>query len=86
MSDYSIVFAKSARRELERLNEPIASRVLGRIESLATNPRPSGCRKLEGTENLWRIRVGDYRVLYAVHDDQQVVDIIVVRHRGEAYR
>jgi mRNA interferase RelE/StbE len=63
MADYSIVFARSARRGLERLNDPLSSRILKRIESLASSPRPSGCRKLEGTENLWRVRVGDYRII-----------------------
>ena len=86
MADYSIVFARSARRELERLNDPISSRILKRIESLASSPRPSGCRKLEGTENLWRVRVGDYRIIYAVDDLTRMVDITCIRHRRDAYR
>jgi mRNA interferase RelE/StbE len=56
------------------------------IERLATNPRPKGCRKLEGADNLWRIRVGDYRVIYSVDDARRIVDIIAIRHRSEAYR
>jgi len=86
MADYSIVFARSARRELERLHDPLSSRVLKRIESLASNLRPIGCRKLEGAENLWRLRVGDHRVIYAVDDRTRMVDIIAVRHRRDAYR
>ncbi|MBU1878417.1 MAG: type II toxin-antitoxin system RelE/ParE family toxin, partial [Chloroflexi bacterium] len=49
-------------------------------------PRPLGCRKLQGVENLWRVRVGDYRVIYQVLDDELVVDIVAVRHRGQAYK
>ena len=86
MAEYSVVVARSARKELERLGQPQISRILRRIEALALTPRPEGCRKLQGASNLWRIRVGDYRVLYAVDDAQKVVDIIAVRHRSEAYR
>jgi len=86
MADYSIVFARSARRELEKLRDPLSSRVLKRIEALEGNPRPSGCRKLEGAENLWRVRVGDHRVIYAIDDRTGMVDIIAIRHRRDAYR
>lgn len=86
MSEYAIVFARSARRELEKLPKPLASRILTKIESLSGIPRPHGCRKLEGEENLWRIRVGDYRVLYAIDDRQKLIDIIAIRHRRDAYR
>jgi mRNA interferase RelE/StbE len=86
MDEYAIVFARSARKELERLGKPLISRLLRRIEALALTPRPDGCRKLQGASNLWRIRIGDYRVLYAVDDAQQVVDVIAVRHRSDAYR
>jgi mRNA interferase RelE/StbE len=86
MGEYSIEFARSASRELERLREPVFSRILRRIEALALTPRPDGCRKLQGAPVLWRIRVGDYRVLYAVEDAQKMVDVIAVRHRSAAYR
>lgn len=82
---YEITFARSARRELESLPRPVAERVLRRITMLSANPRPRGCRKLQGGEDLWRIRVGDYRVVYSVDDDLQAVDIAVVRHRSDAY-
>jgi mRNA interferase RelE/StbE len=86
MDEYEIVFARSARRELENLPESLAARVLRRIERLARTPRPRGCRKLTGSENLWRIRVGDYRVVYAIDDVQRLVDVNAVRHRRDAYR
>ena len=75
-----------SRKELERLGQPQLSRIFRRIAALARSPRPEGCRKLQDASNLWRIRAGDYRVLYAVNDAQKVVDIIAVRHRSDAYR
>jgi mRNA interferase RelE/StbE len=86
VSRYSITFARSARKELERLDEPLISRVFRQIEELADDPRPSGCRKLVGKENLWRIRVGDFRVIYAIYDSEGRVDIVAVRNRKEVYR
>ena len=86
MAEYAIVFARSARKELEALDEPLATRVLRRIEKLADDPRPGGVRKLRGASGLWRFRVGDYRVLYAIHDDRTLVDVIAIRHRSDAYR
>lgn len=86
MDEYTITFARSARRELESLGASIVRRVFPRIEALSKEPRPGNCRKLSGRENLWRIRVGDYRVIYTVYDEQRIVDIVAVRHRSEAYR
>ena len=86
MAEYAIVFARSARKELEALAKPLSSRLLARIESLGRTPRPAGCRKLAGAPSLWRIRIGDYRVLYAVDDQARLIDVIAVRHRREAYR
>jgi mRNA interferase RelE/StbE len=83
---YEVTFARSARRELERLNRQLRSRIFRRIELLGSNPRPAGCRKLEGAEDLWRIRIGDYRVIYSVDDSRRLVDVSAVRHRSDAYR
>ena len=86
MSDYTIVFARSARKELEALDAAVVSRIFPRIRALAKEPRPRGCRKLHGEKHLWRIRIGNYRAVYAVYDDERLVDIVAVRHRGRAYR
>jgi mRNA interferase RelE/StbE len=86
MDEYQILFARSARKELEALPQRLGDRVLRRIEALGANPRPSGCRKLSGSDNLWRVRVGEQRVVYAVDDAQRLVDVIAVRHRRDAYR
>ena len=86
MSQYAITFARSARKELEALSRAHVVRVLNRIEALGQDPRPSGCRKLVGQGNLWRIRVGDYRVIYEIDDGRRTVDISAIRHRSDAYR
>jgi mRNA interferase RelE/StbE len=86
MPRYEIVFARSARKELQALSHIVAERILKKIELLVLNPKPSGCKKLRGYSNLWRIRVGEYRVIYSIDDNNMVVDISVIRHRSEAYR
>jgi mRNA interferase RelE/StbE len=85
VADYKITFARSARKEIEELEAKIVNRIFPKIEALAKKPRPVGCRKLAGEKHLWRLRVGDYRIVYAVYDDQCLVDIIAVRHRSKAY-
>ncbi len=85
MPNYSIVFARAARKELEKLPSAIVKRIFGKIEALAVEPRPSGCKKLKGTHDLWRLRVGDYRVIYSIFDDEVRIDIISIRHRRQAY-
>jgi mRNA interferase RelE/StbE len=86
VNEYSITFARSARKEFEALEAKIVSRIFKQIEALAKNPHPVGCRKLEGESNLCRIRVSDFRVIYSINDHERTVDIIYIRHRSEAYR
>lgn len=86
MAEYAIGFARSARKQLQVLDRALALRIVGRIESLAVTPRPMGCVKLEGGAGLWRIRVGDYRVIYEIDDDHRRIDVSAVRHRRDAYR
>ena len=85
MAEYSITFARSARRELQALDSSIISRILTKVEALAVHPRPPGSRKLTGEKHLWRIRIGDYRVIYSILDRERRIDISAVRHRREAY-
>jgi mRNA interferase RelE/StbE len=86
MADYSITFARSARKELEKLPASAAQRIIERIEALMKVSRPSGAVKLQGNKNLWRIRIGDYRVIFSIDDSARVIDISVVRNRRDAYR
>ena len=80
-----VVFTNAARKELKRLPFSMEHRILKKIMDLRENPRPMGCIKLSGDEAVWRIRVGDYRVLYLIDDMKRVVDIVYVRHRRNAY-
>ena len=83
---YAVEFKPSAYREFRRLQSDIAKRVDAKIVALASNPRPYGVEKLAGYERAYRIRVGDYRILYEIFDDVLVVYVIRVAHRREAYR
>lgn len=86
MAEYSITFARSARKELEKLPINIAERIVGKITLLSANPRPNGVAKLQGRNNLWRMRVGEYRIIYSIDDNHKIVDISVIRHRRDVYR
>jgi mRNA interferase RelE/StbE len=83
---YEIRFRRSALRELGDLRQPLGRRVTRAIQALAHDPRPPGVTLLSGPERIWRIRVGDYRVVYRLDDDRRVVTVLRVRHRKDAYR
>jgi mRNA interferase RelE/StbE len=83
--EYSVEIKPSARREFEKLSDSLIARLLPKLEALATEPRPSGCKKLRGYKDLWRIRVGDYRVVYIVNDAGKLVSITRIAHRQEVY-
>lgn len=85
MPAYRILIKPGAERELDSFPESIRRRVVARILGLAENPRPYGSRKLHGVEG-YRLRVGDYRVLYTVADEASTVTVQSVAHRREAYR
>ena len=86
MSRHRIEFAPVAARQFGSLPVKIQRRVSTKIEALATDPRPAGCRKLKGAENIYRVRVGDYRVLYQIRDDVLLVLVVSVRKRGRVYK
>jgi mRNA interferase RelE/StbE len=83
---YQVLLAKSAARELEKLPTQAQDRIIEVIEGLQSNPRPRGCKKLTGTTNLWRVRSGDYRIIYEINDQDRIVDVNAIRHRSDAYR
>ena len=86
MAKYDITFARSACKELEALDATVVNKLFPKIEGLSQYPRPKNSIKLKGGGNLWRIRIGVYRVIYTIDDENKLVDIIAVRHRKEAYR
>jgi mRNA interferase RelE/StbE len=85
VSGYTIRFKQAALRELKTVSRQIHTRVIAAIEKLSLEPRPRGCRKIRGLSDTFRIRVGQYRVLYTVDDTERVVRITHIRHRREAY-
>jgi mRNA interferase RelE/StbE len=82
---YIIQIDRSAKKQLAKISEPYASAISEKIFSLAENPRPPGCKKLTASES-WRIRVGDYRVIYNISDTVLLIIIIDVGNRKEIYR
>ena len=86
MISYRVLLERNAEKDLARLSSAIHDRIVLAIQALATNPRPSGCSKLAGFENDWRIRVGDYRVIYEIADEIRIIRVNRVRHRREVYR
>jgi len=82
---YAVILPKSVQKELDRLPEDAARRILARLAELETNPRPTDIKKLKGRK-AWRIRVGDYRVIYEIHNRQLQILVITIGHRREVYR
>jgi mRNA interferase RelE/StbE len=83
---YRVFLERAAEKDLNRLSSEIHDRVIAAIRGLASEPRPPGCRKLAGSKHDWRIRVGDYRVVYEIADEIRIVRVNRVRHRREVYR
>ena len=82
---YAVILKQSAEKELDRLSSALHDRIVDRLLALKHNPRPPGAKKLRGREG-YRIRVGDYRVLYTVEDRGKVVEVFSIAHRKEVYR
>ena len=83
---YRIELKPAAARELAALAARDRGRVSKRIDALAANPRPPGVEKLKGAENLWRVRAGDYPIVYTIQDNALLVLVLRVRHRRDVYR
>ena len=86
MARYVVEFRRGAEKDLRRLDAVVQKRVLRAADNLATDPRPSGCRKLQGSDNAYRVRLGAYRIVYTIDDAVLIVAIERVRHRSEVYR
>jgi mRNA interferase RelE/StbE len=86
MASYQIDWKASAVKELKRLPKDLIPRVVSAVTDLATNPFPQGSIKLKGSQFTYRIRIGDYRVIYTVESQLLIVEIVRVRHRRDVYR
>jgi len=83
---YQIIIRPAAEKSMDKIPLSVRGRIADAIEELRSNPRPAGVVKLAGDENLWRIRIGDYRVVYEIHDDRLIVLVLRVAHRKDVYR
>ncbi|MEW6208589.1 MAG: type II toxin-antitoxin system RelE/ParE family toxin [Acidobacteriota bacterium] len=83
---YTLEIIRSAKKQMDDLEDETASRIDAVILKLAANPRPPGCKKLKAQKNTLRVRVGDYRVLYQIDESKKRVIVLGILHRREAYR
>lgn len=83
---FHVIIKPSAEKQMDRLPAKVRKRVVDALEGLRDEPRPPGCAKLKGEDDLWRIRVGIYRVVYSIHDAELKVLVVRVAHRKEVYR
>jgi mRNA interferase RelE/StbE len=86
VSSYRVALAASAEKELRGLSAKVVARIVPRLENLASAPRPPGCKKLKGGDREWRIRVGDYRIVYVIDDRTRTVDVTRIAHRRDVYK
>lgn len=83
---YRIEFKQSVEKDLAKIPKALALKILDHIAALSEEPRPGGCKKLKGSENTYRIRVNDYRVVYSIIDQKLVIQIIKIGHRKDIYQ
>jgi mRNA interferase RelE/StbE len=85
VANYTVELKPSAGKELGRLPSKLIKRIFPRLEDLSRDPRPAGCKKLKGGQQEWRIRIGDYRVVYVIDDAKLAVSVTRIRHRSAVY-
>lgn len=83
---YQVEITPAAKRQIKKLSQRVQKLIVERLEQLAINPRSSGVLKMESEEDLYRIRVGNYRIIYEIQDQVLLVIIVKVGHRGDVYR
>jgi len=86
MGSYRIEFSRSATKDLRRIDRQWIPRILTAIEDLAIEPLPDGSKKLTGSEHTFRIRIGDYRVVYDIQGTDLIIHVVRVRHRRDVYK
>jgi mRNA interferase RelE/StbE len=86
MDSFRVELTRSAEKDLRRIERKTLPRIIAALEGLAANPRPAGCRKLSGSKFTYRIRVGNYRVVYELEEGKLIVLVVRIRHRKDAYR
>jgi mRNA interferase RelE/StbE len=82
---YEVIITNSAQKDIRKLPGQEVRKIIPAIRSLAYDPRPSGCKKLVNIKDTYRVRVGNYRILYSIEDQIRIVEVSAVKHRREAY-
>jgi mRNA interferase RelE/StbE len=85
VTSYRVALTAGAEKELHGLPSKLVARIVARLEQLAVSSRPPGCKKLKTGDNQWRVRVGDYRIVYEIDDAAKTVDVTRIAHRREVY-
>jgi mRNA interferase RelE/StbE len=83
---YEVLLERRAQRDIKKLPTEAFHRIIPSVKALAEDPKPPGCRKIAGSKNDWRIRIGEYRVIYEIDEHAEAVKVMRVRHRKEVYR
>lgn len=83
---YRILFKPSASKQFDKLGHPAQKRIAPKIDGLAGDPKPNASSPLSGYDNLRRMRVGDYRVIYSIAEEENAVRVLKIAHRGDVYR
>lgn len=83
---YKVEILKDALKQLKKLSPELQQRIQVKIDNLAIEPRPNGVKKLKGKENAYRIRVGNYRIIYDIFDDVLLVNVVEIDHRSKIYK
>ncbi len=86
MGSFLIEWRKSTKKDLRRIAATEVNKIVAAVTDLANDPRPHGCTKMQGSDLAYRIRIGDYRVIYEIFEDRLVIEVVRVSHRREVYR
>jgi len=83
---HKIEIKPSAQKELSKIPKNFAVKIIKKIKTLAEDPRPNGCKKLTGVDSAYRIRIGNYRVVYSIYDQQLIIEVVKIGHRKGIYK
>jgi len=86
MGSYQVNWRRSTKKDLRRISQADVVRIVNTVATLSDEPRPVGCKKMSGSECAYRLRVGDYRIIYEVYEDSIIIEVIKVGHRKDVYR
>ena len=86
MASYTIKWKASAKKELKKIDKKEIPKILKAVASFATDPHPANHKKLLGTDHIYRIRVGNYRIVYSLEENELIIEIVRVKHRKDVYK